>query len=148
MEAKEFVQITDAWEEAEFRVILTDHCEHGSVAEMLKRRKYLHQTEVQFIMKSVLECLKYMRRKRVVHRNISLQYIFINELMQCKLGYFDDAVKLLEDSDRRDSPVGRLIYQSPQMIEEKGYSYDIDLWAFGICLYQLLTGKPPYFDRQ
>lgn len=97
-------------------------------------------------MKKILECVKYMRRKRIIHRNISLSHMYITEAMQIKLGNFDQAVKLLEDTDKRSSPVGRIIYQSPQMIEDKGYSFDVDMWAFGVCLYYLLTGVPPFYE--
>ena len=146
LEAATFVQIVDIWDEATYKVLLLDYCVNGSVELMLKTRKYLHQTEVMFVMKKILECIKYMRRKRIIHRNISLSHIYLTEAMQVKLGNFDQAVKLLEDTDKRSSPVGRIIYQSPQMIEDKGYSFDVDMWAFGICLYYLLTGAPPFYQ--
>jgi serine/threonine protein kinase len=39
---------------------------------------------------------------------------------------------------------GTLDYVSPEVLEEKQYSLDVDLWSLGILIFELLTGFPPF----
>jgi serine/threonine protein kinase len=32
------------------------------------------------------------------------------------------------------------------MISGEGYSSSIDLWAMGVLLYEMLVGKPPFYN--
>ena len=34
-------------------------------------------------------------------------------------------------------------YLPPEMISRNGYSNQVDIWSFGVLIYQLLVGKPP-----
>lgn len=34
--------------------------------------------------------------------------------------------------------------KSPEMCMGKAYSYEVDYWAMGILLYELITGSPPF----
>lgn len=40
--------------------------------------------------------------------------------------------------------MGTPLFLSPEMISEDNVSYPVDLWAFGITLFQMLTGKLPH----
>lgn len=39
---------------------------------------------------------------------------------------------------------GTLYYRAPQMFSGGGYDQNVDVWAVGITLYQLITGKTPF----
>ena len=43
-----------------------------------------------------------------------------------------------------DELVGSEYYISPEMLENRSYSYSSDLWALGIMLFQFLVGKTPF----
>lgn len=37
---------------------------------------------------------------------------------------------------------------APELIEEKPYNYNVDLWSFGIILYELYQGEPPFYTNK
>ncbi len=39
---------------------------------------------------------------------------------------------------------GTLYYRAPEMFSGGGYDEKVDVWAVGITLYQLITGKTPF----
>ena len=39
---------------------------------------------------------------------------------------------------------GTLYYRAPEMFTGGGYDEKVDVWAVGITVYQLLTGKTPF----
>lgn len=41
---------------------------------------------------------------------------------------------------------GTSIYMAPEVIEGKGYTQYVDLWALGVLLYESLCGPPPFGD--
>jgi serine/threonine protein kinase len=41
---------------------------------------------------------------------------------------------------------GTLVYLAPEVTQKKGYEKEIDWWALGILIYELLTGMPPFYD--
>jgi cGMP-dependent protein kinase len=43
--------------------------------------------------------------------------------------------------------VGTPHYMAPEIILGKGYDYSVDIWAIGICLYEMLFGKLPFGDN-
>jgi serine/threonine protein kinase len=35
-------------------------------------------------------------------------------------------------------------YLAPEMIRQEGHSYSVDYWTFGIFLYEMMVGQPPF----
>lgn len=64
--------------------------------------------------------------------------------MEIKLGDFGLAAKLLEDDDRRYTVCGTPNYIAPEVLEQKGHSYAVDMWALGVLVFTLIVGIPPF----
>lgn len=39
-------------------------------------------------------------------------------------------------------------YLAPEIIQANGYTKSVDWWAFGILLFELLAGYPPFYDEK
>ena len=37
-------------------------------------------------------------------------------------------------------------YLAPEIIQSKGHSKEVDWWALGILMHEMLAGYPPYYD--
>ena len=42
---------------------------------------------------------------------------------------------------------GKPEYLAPEIIQSKGHSKEVDWWALGIFIHEMLAGYPPYYDR-
>lgn len=43
---------------------------------------------------------------------------------------------------------GSPFYIAPETLRVKfGHSFEVDIWALGICMYTMLTGKPPFLSN-
>eukprot|EP00826_Nyctotherus_ovalis_P010366 TRINITY_DN12740_c0_g1_i1.p1 TRINITY_DN12740_c0_g1~~TRINITY_DN12740_c0_g1_i1.p1 ORF type:complete len:421 (+),score=118.53 TRINITY_DN12740_c0_g1_i1:740-2002(+) len=65
--------------------------------------------------------------------------------MELKVGDFGLATKLEFEGDRKRTICGTPNYIAPEILDGKqGHSYEVDIWSFGVILYTLIIGKPPF----
>ncbi|RDB02385.1 serine/threonine-protein kinase [Runella aurantiaca] len=124
----------------------------GNLADLLKRNK-LSDKELRDIIQGILEGLKHLHQQRIVHRDFKPANILIsrgqNGRFVTKIADFGLSKLVSQDevdssdfdlSDGRGTPS----YKAPEQIEGGRVSFNLDLWAFGVILYEMLTGEKPF----
>ncbi len=92
-----------------------------------------------------MKCLEYLHSNRVIHRDLKLGNLFLNDNMVIKIGDFGLATKLDFDGERKRTICGTPNYIAPEVLEGKnGHSYEVDIWSLGVIIYTLIIGKPPF----
>jgi polo-like kinase 1 len=139
------VNFENFFEDSDNIYILLELCSNGTLNEKLKRRRRLTELEVQCYLMQILAVLKYLYSLRIVHRDIKLSNLFLNENMELKLGDFGLACKIEFEGERKRTMCGTPNYIAPEILDGRtGHSFEVDVWSFGIMAYTLLIGKPPY----
>jgi polo-like kinase 1 len=93
----------------------------------------------------MIGALKYLHSHRVIHRDMKLGNLFLNEKMEIKIGDFGLATKLEFDGERKRTICGTPNYIAPEVLEGKqGHSYEVDIWSLGVIMYTMIIGKPPF----
>ncbi|HYH95955.1 serine/threonine-protein kinase [Hyalangium sp.] len=117
------------------------------------RQTPLPLTFVLFVMGRVLDALAYAHRKRdddekeinLVHRDISPQNILISYEGEVKVIDFGLAKSRLSAAKTNPSIIlGKFLYMSPEQAKHQQVDRRSDLYAVGLCLYELLSGKNPF----
>ena len=133
------------FEDSENVYILLELCQNQSLNELLKRRKRLHELEVQCYTTQIISALKYLHSHRIIHRDLKLGNLFLNEKMEIKLGDFGLATKLDFDGEKKRTICGTPNYIAPEVLEGKsGHSYEVDIWSLGCTVIEMATGMPPW----
>ena len=98
------------------------------------------------IMADLLSALSYAHQQGVVHRDIKPANLLVIAGGRIKLADF--GVARIQDSGdatrTQGTIVGTLKYMSPEQLEGKPIDARTDLFAAGVVLYQLITGKRPF----
>lgn len=124
--------------------ILLEMCRNQTLHDLLKRRKAVTELEARCYLTQLIAGLKYIHEKHVVHRDLKLRNLFLNEKMQLKIGDFGLAARVAE-GEKRKTICGTPNYIAPEVLDSKtGHSFEADIWSVGILLYALLVGKPPF----
>jgi serine/threonine protein kinase len=126
----------------------------GNLAEFLSRNE-ISQTQQKQIIKGILEGLKYLHVHKRIHRDLKPANILIfkniNTLEIVPLISDFGLTKVVKENDYVDgSDVqlsdgrGTASYKAPEQIEGEKAHYSLDLWAFGVILYEMLLGERPF----
>jgi len=139
------VNFEHVFEDQENVYILLELCTNQTLNELLKRRKRLTELEVQCYLVQIINALKYMHQNRVIHRDLKLGNLFLNDKMEIKTGDLGLATKLEFDGEKKRTICGTPNYIAPEILDGKcGHSYEVDVWSVGVIIYTMLVGKPPF----
>lgn len=132
------------FEDEDFVFVVLEICRRRSLLELHKRRKAVTEPEARYYMSHLLKGVQYLHNNRVIHRDLKLGNIFLNDDMEVKIGDFGLAAKIEFDGERKKTLCGTPNYIAPEVLCKKGHSYEVDVWSLGCILYTLLVGKPPF----
>ena len=132
------------FEDKENVYILLELCSNQTLNDLIKRRKRLSEIEVQCYLLQILKGLKYIHNHKIIHRDLKPGNLFLNQKIQLKIGDFGLASKLEYDGQKRYSICGTPNYIAPEILEEKGYSYEVDIWSLGVIAYTMFFGVTPF----
>jgi len=126
--------------------IVMDYCDGGDVHMEIKRREGRLIPEAQILEWFVQTCfaLKHVHDRKVLHRDLKTQNIFLMSTGQIKLGDFGIARVLDATKDYAKTMVGTPYYLSPEIIEDRPYNFKSDIWSCGVVLYEMTTLKHPW----
>jgi polo-like kinase 1 len=124
--------------------ILLELCSRSSLMELHKRRKHVTEPEARYFTHQIVTACQYLHSQTIIHRDLKLSNLFLNDKMQVKIGDFGLAIKLDTVVQRKKAFSGTPVFIAPEMLDQKGHSFEVDVWAIGCILFTLLVGKPPF----
>ncbi|KAG2383318.1 hypothetical protein C9374_004655 [Naegleria lovaniensis] len=124
--------------------ILLELCNCGSMMELMKQRQRLTEQEARFFLHQLLMACLYMGEHQVIHRDLKLGNLFLTDKMEIKIGDFGLATTVEYDGERKKTICGTPNYIAPEVLMNKGHSYEVDIWSIGVILYTMLVGTPPF----
>ncbi|GLC74270.1 hypothetical protein PLESTF_001483200 [Pleodorina starrii] len=125
--------------------IVTSFCEEGDLFTRIRKKasqkEYFTEEEVMNMFVQIASAISYIHSKRVLHRDLKTQNIFIARGGIIKLGDFGIS-KVLERTDSFATTVtGTPYYMAPEICTNQPYTYKSDIWSLGCVLYELCTLK-------
>lgn len=138
------VKLYSFFEDNNFVYIILELCRRRSLMELHKRRKAVTEPETRYFMHQILVGCKYLHENKIIHRDLKLGNIFLNDNMEIKIGDFGLATRVDFAGERKRTLCGTPNYIAPEVLGKKGHSYEVDIWSLGCILYTLLVGKPPF----
>jgi serine/threonine protein kinase len=140
-------RVLDIEEQDETLAIVMELLEGEDLDDRVKRTGPLSNAEVKVIFTQVLNAFDYAHSKGIVHRDIKPANIFIDKNNQVKILDFGIA-KIFgtgNEMTQTGTQMGTPVYMSPEQVKgEKSIDHRSDIYALGITLYFILTGKAPY----
>ncbi|XP_072534800.1 serine/threonine-protein kinase Nek1 isoform X3 [Salminus brasiliensis] len=137
------VQYKESFEEGGCLYIVMDYCEGGDLFKKINNQKGVLFSEEQILDWFVQICLalKHVHDRKILHRDIKSQNIFLTKDGTIQLGDFGIARVLNSTVELARTCIGTPYYLSPEICENKPYNNKSDIWALGCVLYEMCTLK-------
>lgn len=129
--------------------ILMDYADGGDLSQAIKRQGVVFFSEDQILDWFVQICLamKYLHDRKILHRDMKPQNVFLSSGNIVKLGDFGIAKTLEHTGDMAKTSIGTPLYCSPEICVGKKYNTKSDIWSLGCVLYELASLKRPFTGR-
>lgn len=118
---------------------------NGSTLKHLISQNLISKQEIESIALQIAKGLEHAHKRGIIHRDIKPANIFLTENNEVKI--LDFGIAKIEGEYSildSESVKGTISYMSPEQLQGKDVDQRTDIWAFGVLLYELVTGKKPF----
>jgi len=163
LEHPHITQVVEHGRDGEHVMLVMEQLEGETLKRRLSRQRIMSPSEAAHVASQILDALDFAHHHGVVHRDIKLSNLFITpttgdplfiKILDWGISKFVDGKEpegLREASEAEDVAVtqaqqilGTPEYMAPEQIIGGAADVRSDIYAMGIVLYMLLTGKHPF----
>jgi len=139
------VNIHDVGQEDGTHYLVLEYVRGDNLKNIIKQKGRLEPEDAVNIAVQVCEALEHAHNNNIVHRDIKPHNILITADGKAKLTDFGIAMETTAGTiTRTDTIMGSVHYLSPEQARGETATARSDIYAVGILLYEMLTGKQPY----
>ena len=141
------IKMIDYKEDSDYYYFIYEYCNGGTLLNYLtylqQNKKVLTEEEGQYIMKQLIEAVKYLHNEGIVHRDIKPANIFLNydsgeDIL--KKNIFKAKIKLagfyisehFEKGKFLSTIGGTLKFMAPEIFYKKAFNEKVDIWSLGV----------------
>jgi NIMA (never in mitosis gene a)-related kinase len=125
--------------------LVMDYADGGDLKSRLTQTKtYFGENQILDWFTQTCLAIKHMHDRKILHRDIKSQNIFLTKSNIIKLGDFGIAKCLSYTLEKVQTVTGTPYYLSPEIASNKPYSFKSDVWSLGVLLYEMCSLKMPF----
>ena len=143
------VRIYDFLEHKGNLILVMEFVEGESLDSLIKNKTGpISEERTKYLFTQILDAIGYAHEKSVIHRDIKPANILIAKGDEVKIIDFG-IVKILQDdaqpgTTKSGTKIGTPIFMSPEQILARSVDQRSDIYALGVTLFQMVTGRSPY----
>ncbi|PVU94545.1 hypothetical protein BB561_002486 [Smittium simulii] len=119
----------------------------GELFHHLHREGRFDQHLSRFYAAELLSALECLHSYDVVYRDLKPENILLDYSGHVALCDFGLCKLNMTDDRKTNTFCGTPEYLAPELLLGHGYTRTVDWWTFGILLYEMLTGLPPFYSE-
>ncbi|KAK2156771.1 hypothetical protein LSH36_205g01009 [Paralvinella palmiformis] len=156
-----FVHLYCTFQDEERLYFVLSYAKRGELLDYIKKLGCFDEVCTQFYVGEIIVALEHLRKLSIIHRDLKPENILLDDNMHIQITDFGSAKIMGKPAigpvpaavngesnikgKHKNSFVGTAQYVSPEVLKSKQTHYASDLWALGCIIYQLLSGKLPFW---
>lgn len=139
------VSVYDVGEENGMQYIVMEYVRGTDLKHYIRNYSPIPIDTAVYMMEQILSAVALAHEHGIIHRDLKPQNILVDEQGNVKITDFGIAIALSETSlTQTNTLLGSVHYLSPEQARGGMSTRQSDIYALGIILYELLTGKVPF----
>lgn len=126
--------------------IVMEFCPYGQLCQFLKQCESLYPMLVIDWSRQIASGMAYLHKHMIIHRDLKSPNVLISHNNVLKISDFGTSRQLNDCHSTKMSFAGTVAWMAPEVIRNEPCSEKIDVWSFGVVLWELLTLEIPYRD--
>merc|ERR1712142_383698 len=137
------VQFRGVCTQAPVYCILMEYCPYGPLFNLLREGKEIPPKKLVDWTKQLATGMNYLHQNKIIHRDLKSPNILIGRNDIIKISDFGTSRQWSEHSTQM-SFAGTVAWMPPEVIRNEPCNEKVDIWSFGVCVWELLTCELPY----
>ena len=126
--------------------LILEYCKGGSLDKIIETQP-LNLSLLRNYLRQLIDSLAYCHSIPLAHHDLKPANIFLDEYNRIKLADFGLAQMIKGQDPMSQAYSGSIPFMAPEIFDRKPYDpLKADVWALGVTVYQLLTGKLPFYS--
>lgn len=124
-------------------MVVMEYCPGGEMLQKVLSGPTLRETEILKFAMQILSAIHYLHTRDITHRDIKLENIMLDQKGDAKL--IDFGLSEAMKRPHLNTHCGTLLYMAPEIFLQPEFDgKPVDIWAFGIVLYVMITRCFPW----
>uniref|UniRef100_A0A674EGF1 mitogen-activated protein kinase kinase kinase n=1 Tax=Salmo trutta TaxID=8032 RepID=A0A674EGF1_SALTR len=120
-------------------------CTQGQLYEVLRAGRNITPSLLIDWAMGIAGGMNYLHLHKIIHRDLKSPNMLITHDDLVKISDFGTSKELF-DKSMKMSFAGTVAWMAPEVIRNEPVSEKVDIWSFGVVLWEMLTGEVPYKD--
>lgn len=124
-------------------MVIMEYCPGGEMLQKVIHGPSIRETEIIKYAMQILSALNYLHQRDIMHRDVKLENIVLDQKGDAKL--IDFGLSEAFGNEFLRTHCGTLLYMAPEILCEHEFDgKKVDIWAFGIVIYVMVTRCFPW----
>uniref|UniRef100_A0A915B2W7 Mitogen-activated protein kinase kinase kinase n=1 Tax=Parascaris univalens TaxID=6257 RepID=A0A915B2W7_PARUN len=126
--------------------VVMEYCGQGQLYEVIKSGRQVSKNQFAEWARQIADGMNYLHQKRIIHRDLKSPNILVDNNDILKICDFGTSHQWDKQKSTVMSFCGTPAWMAPEIIKKEPSSEKVDIWSFGVVLWELLTQEVPYKD--
>ncbi|XP_043286954.1 mitogen-activated protein kinase kinase kinase 12 isoform X2 [Venturia canescens] len=125
--------------------VIMEFCPYGPLYDLLRAGEPIPPARLVSWSKQIAAGMSYLHAHKIIHRDLKSPNVLIGRDEVVKISDFGTSREWNEISTRMTF-AGTVAWMAPEIIRNEPCSEKVDIWSYGVVLWELLSGEIPYKD--
>ncbi|CAK9298249.1 unnamed protein product [Gordionus sp. m RMFG-2023] len=124
-------------------IIAMDYACGGDLDNLIKYLGRIPEESVKFYVAELVG-VSFLHSKGIFHRDLKPENVMLDKDGHIRITDYGLCKRDLSYGEKTKERVGTLDYVAPEIWRGKSYDFRVDIWALGVTMYKMLTGRKPF----
>jgi serine/threonine protein kinase len=139
------VSLHYAFQTPKHLVLVLQFCPGGDLQKKINEERRIDEQRTCLFSAEILTAIVHLHERLIIYRDLKPENVLLDADGHCMLCDFGLSKEDVCNDTR--SFCGSLAFLAPEIITNKGHNQTVDIYGLGVLLFAMLTGRPPFYDR-